>query len=174
MITVPFILILIARFYTVFISTRTEKAIKQKGGIEFGGLNTLILISCHFLYYGACITEGLNKVSCATGIISWAGLIIYAFSIIILYYLIHQIRYIWTIKLIIAPKNIHIINKRFLYKYFRHPGYYLGDILELIGVTLIFHAWYALAIGLPIYLIPLIIRIVQEERIMKFMFDDYK
>jgi len=174
MITVPFILILIARFYTVFISARTEKAIKQKGGIEFGGLNTLILISCHFLYYGACITEGLNKVSFATGIISWAGLLIYAFSIIILYYLIHQIRYIWTIKLIIAPRNIHIINKRFLYKYFRHPGYYLGDLLELIGVTLIFHAWYVLAIGLPIYLIPLIIRIVQEERIMKFMFDDYK
>jgi isoprenylcysteine carboxyl methyltransferase (ICMT) family protein YpbQ len=173
MITVSFFLILMARFYTVIISGKTERFLKQKGGIEFGGINTLILISCHYLYYGACITEGLSKGNWGKDLFSWAGLILYALSIIILYYIIRQISHIWTIKLIIAPKHIHIINKGFIFKYFRHPGYYLGDIVELIGVALIFHAWYVLAIGLPVYLIPLIIRIIQEERIMKFMFDDY-
>jgi isoprenylcysteine carboxyl methyltransferase (ICMT) family protein YpbQ len=174
MITVTFILILIARFYTVFISAKTEKAIKLKGGVEFGGINTLILISCHFLYYGACITEGLNKAITGTDLFSWAGLVLYALSNMILYYVICQINYIWTIKLIIAPKNIHIINRSFLFKYFRHPNYYLSVIPEMISIAMIFHAWYVLAIGLPVYLIPLIIRIIQEERIMKFMFDDYK
>jgi len=174
MITVPFVVILIARFYTVMISGKNEKALKQKGGKEFGGINTLILISCHFLYYGACITEGLNKGNWGRDLISWAGLLIYAFSILVIYYLIYKLSYIWTIKLIIAPKHIHVINRSFLFKYFRHPGYYLGDILELTGAGMIFHAWYVMAIGLPIYLIPLITRIIQEERIMKFIFDDYR
>lgn len=173
MITVIFVFILIARFYTIFISAKNEKAVRQKGGIEFGALNTVVLISCHFLFYGACITEGLNKAR-FDGLLSWAGLTIYALAIVVHYYVIHQIRYIWTIKLIIAPKRIHPINKSFFYKYFRHPSYYLGDIPELIAVALIFQAWYVLPIGLPIYLIPMIIRIIQEERVMKFMFDDYK
>jgi isoprenylcysteine carboxyl methyltransferase (ICMT) family protein YpbQ len=174
MISVSVVLIMMARFYTVFISGKTEKALKQKGGIEFGGINTLILISCHFLYYGACITEGLSKGNWGRDLLSWAGLSMYALAILILYYIICQISHIWTIKLIIAPKTIHIINKGFLFRYFRHPGYYLCVIPEMISISLIFHAWHVLAIGLPLYLIPLIVRIIQEERIMKFMFDDYK
>jgi len=172
MLTVIFVLILVARFYTVVISAKNEKIVRRKGGIEFGALNTLILISCHFLYYGACITEGLNKAG-HHDILSWAGLILYATSIFVLYYIICQISYIWTVKLIIAPRNIHIINKSFLFKYFRHPNYYLSIIPEMIGIAMVFHSWYVLAIGLPLYLIPLITRIIQEERVMKFMFEDY-
>jgi isoprenylcysteine carboxyl methyltransferase (ICMT) family protein YpbQ len=174
MIIISFVLILIARFYTVIISARNEIMLKEKGAIEFGGLNTLILISCHFLYYGACITEGLNKAITGKDPLSWLGIFLYALSIIILYGVIRQISYVWTIKLLIAPKSIHIINRSFLFKYFRHPNYYLSIIPEMIGIAMIFHSWYVLAIGLPVYLIPLIIRIIQEERIMKFMFDDYK
>lgn len=174
MMSISFLIILAARFYTVFISARTEKIVREKGGIEFGRLNTLVLTICHFLYYGACITEGLNKGAFVGDAVSWTGLIIYALSILILYYVINQIRCIWTIKLIIAPKSLHIINRSFLFRYFRHPDYYLSVIPELISVALLFHAWYVLVIGLPLYSIPLFIRIIQEERIMKFMFDDYR
>ena len=175
MISIPFYIMLAARFYSVFISARTEKKIKEKGAIEFGRLNTLILTICHFLYYGACLTEGLNKGAFVKDdAVSWTGLTLYGLAISTLYYVIYQIRNIWTLKLIIAPKKIHIINKSFLFRYFRHPNYYLTIIPELIGIALLFHAWYSLFIGLSIYSVPLLIRIIQEERIMKFMFDDYK
>jgi isoprenylcysteine carboxyl methyltransferase (ICMT) family protein YpbQ len=151
-----------------------EKKIKKMGAIEYGKLNSLILTIAHFVYYGACMTEGFNKGAFFKDATSWVGLTTYALSITILYYVIYQIRYIWTLKLIIGSKKIHRINKSTLFKYFRHPNYYLSIIPELISISLVFHAWYTMAIALPLYLLPLAIRIIQEERIMKFMFDEYE
>ena len=60
-----------------------------------------------------------------------------------------------------------------IFKYFRHPNYFLNIIPELVSISLICQAWITLAIGLPVYLIPLTIRIVQEEKVMKLHFKDY-
>jgi isoprenylcysteine carboxyl methyltransferase (ICMT) family protein YpbQ len=54
----------------------------------------------------------------------------------------------------------------------RHPNYFLNVIPELIGLTFIMGAWLVLAIGLPLFLIVLGIRIAQEERVMKTCFPD--
>jgi len=77
----------------------------------------------------------------------------------------------WTVKLIIAPGQA--INKSFMFKYFRHPNYFLNILPELVSIALICQAWYTLLIGLPLYLIPLTIRIVQEEKVMKTHFSNY-
>lgn len=47
-----------------------------------------------------------------------------------------------TVKLIFADK--HILNTNWLFKHVKHPNYFLNVIPELIGVTLVFHAWYTL------------------------------
>ena len=74
-------------------------------------------------------------------------------------------------KLMIAPEQK--INKSSIFKYFRHPNYFLNIIPELISIALICQAWFTLAIGLPLYCIPLYIRIIQEEKLMKTHFSNY-
>ncbi len=87
--------------------------------------------------------------------------------------MIWSLRHIWTVKLIIAPKEVHTLNVSPLFRIVRHPNYILNILPELIGTAMVFHAWYTLAIGGALYLIPLIIRIVQEEKIMKQHFKNY-
>src|SRR5262249_49460595 len=141
--------------------------------MEFGKTNSLILVVAHTLYYASCMFEGFSNGAFFLDRIAIVGLGLFIFSIIVLYWVILSIRHVWTVKLIIAPKDYHMISSPFLFKYIRHPNYFLNIIPELIGLALFFHAWFTLSIGLPIYLIPLIIRIVQEEKIMKQHFSNY-
>jgi isoprenylcysteine carboxyl methyltransferase (ICMT) family protein YpbQ len=172
---VVFCIFLLLRLITVFISIKKEQSLKRSNNAkEYGQLNSQLLILCHFLYYGASVIEGLNRERSFKDTVSVIGLVIYIFSILILYYIIYQIRYVWTLKLLIAPREVHKINKGFLFKYFRHPNYFLSIVPELIGLSLLFHAWATLVIGLTVYLIPLYVRIAQEEKVMKSYFEDYR
>jgi isoprenylcysteine carboxyl methyltransferase (ICMT) family protein YpbQ len=158
---------------TVVISARNEKKLKKLGALEFGKRNSAFLVALHFAFYGACITEGYTHSAFYTDKLTIYGLIIYTAAIAVLYYVIYAIRHVWTVKLIIAPREYHVINTSMLFRYVKHPNYFLNIIPELIGLGLIFHAWFTLIIGLPVYLIPLIIRIRQEEKIMKEHFELY-
>lgn len=173
MILYIFYLFLLARFFSVVISAKNEKKLKLNGAIEFGAFNSKILVISHFVYYGACAVEGYLRDESFNDLISTTGLCLYVFSILMLYLVIYQIRHIWTVKLIIANPKVHVINKTPLFKYVRHPNYFLNIVPELIGFALLFHAWYTLCIGFVLYLIPLITRIVQEESVMKKTFSDY-
>lgn len=163
----------VARFFTVVISAFNEHRLKKSGAIEYGIQNSKWLILGHFTYYAAALFEGYAGDAFYTDTITKTGVIIYSASIIALGYVIYALRHVWTVKLIIAPKGLHKINKSFLFRYVKHPNYFLNVIPELIGIALVFHAWYTLAIGFPLYLIPLITRIRQEEKIMKEQFADY-
>lgn len=135
------------RLFSPVISSRNERKLRKVGAVEFGKKNSAVLIAGHVLYYFACIVEGFNKGAFFADALAYAGLAIYVFSIIILYYVIYSLRPIWTVKLIVAPKEYHTINASFLFRFVRHPNYYLNIIPELIGTALVFHAWYSLAIG---------------------------
>ncbi|HEX8548152.1 MAG TPA: isoprenylcysteine carboxylmethyltransferase family protein, partial [Cytophagaceae bacterium] len=105
------------------------------------------------------------------GWISVTGLIIFAFSMVALFAVIKALGPIWTVKLIISPQQTVV--KSFLFSTFRHPNYFLNVIPELIGLALICQSFFTLIIGLPLYLIPLVIRINQEEKIMRSNFLNY-
>jgi isoprenylcysteine carboxyl methyltransferase (ICMT) family protein YpbQ len=169
-----FYVLLAFRLLTVIISARNEKRLKKMGAIEFGKRNSGLLIGLHFLFYGAAITEGYLKNAFYRDGTAVAGIGIYVFAIFILYYVIFAIRHVWTVKLMIAPTGYHKINRGVLFRYVRHPNYFLNILPELVGIGLIFHAWYTLAIGLPLYLVPLVNRIREEERVMGEYFEDYK
>ncbi|PWT73090.1 MAG: hypothetical protein C5B59_14215 [Bacteroidetes bacterium] len=173
-IPIIFYFFLSLRLLSILISSRNEKRLKKIGAIEFGKLNSIILVTAHALYYAAVMFEGYSNGAFFNDKIAQLGLALFVFSIIILYWVIFSIRHVWTVKLIIAPKKYHVINTGLLFKYIKHPNYFLNIIPELVGIALLFHAWTTLAIGLPIYLIPLIIRIVHEEKLMKLHFSDYK
>jgi isoprenylcysteine carboxyl methyltransferase (ICMT) family protein YpbQ len=160
------------RLASVVISLINEKKLKRLGAIEAGKINSNLLMLAHFAFYGACIAEGKANFL-EPDLFSILGLILYSFAISILYYVIVSIKHVWTVKLIIAPLHYHVINKSWLFRFIKHPNYYLNIIPELLGFALIFHAWYTIFIGFPLYAILLIMRIRLEESIMKKAFPNY-
>lgn len=141
--------------------------------VEYGKPNSGLLIIAHFVYYFSCVFEGTQAGAYFYDTVSNIGLALYAFSVVMLYLVIYLLRDIWTVKVIIAPKEYHKLNKSPLFRYVKHPNYYLNIIPELIGIALFFHAYITLVVGMSIYMIPLIKRIKQEEAAMKQKFKDY-
>ncbi|GJJ80959.1 hypothetical protein PcPA57_16790 [Pasteurella canis] len=162
-----FILTLIIRFYSLSISIRNEKALLAKGAIQYGKRNSSILSIVHVLFYLAAIGEA-NYHDIIFNTTSQVGLVILIFAIAVLFYVIYELKEIWTVKIYILPE--HKINRSFLFKYIRHPNYFLNIIPELIGLCLFCQAKYTAIIGLPIYLVILAIRIKQEETAMTHLF----
>ena len=158
------------RVTSLFISVANERKLKKKKAIEYGTKNSKLLLLCHMLFYLCCLGEAIVLKKHVNNV-SFFGLCLFIFSMCMLWIVIYSLRDIWTVKLIIAPEQT--INKSFIFKYFRHPNYFLNIIPELISIALICQAWYTLLIGLPLYLIPLAIRITQEEKVMKMHFSNY-
>jgi isoprenylcysteine carboxyl methyltransferase (ICMT) family protein YpbQ len=82
-----------------------------------------------------------------------------------------ELKGLWTVKLIIASD--HTLNQSALFRWVRHPNYFLNIIPELVGLALIMGAWLVLVGGLPLYLLVLRRRIVQEEQVMHEHFPHY-
>jgi isoprenylcysteine carboxyl methyltransferase (ICMT) family protein YpbQ len=162
------------RLLTIFISARNEKKLKAMGAVEFGEQNSRLLVISHFIYYACCFSEGFIKGAFYYDPTAFTGFLIYAFSILMLYYVIYAIRHVWTVKLIIAPSDYHQINTTWLFKTVKHPNYFLNIIPELIGLAVLFHAWLSLILGLPLYLIILFKRIRLEEKTMRQFFKHYE
>lgn len=172
-ITTVFFITVIIRFVSLIISGTNERKLKQMGAVEYGKRNSQWLVLAHILYYIAAVTEGSLRGAFFYDAVSYMGLGIFVAAILMLYYVIYSIRHVWTVKLIIAPAGYHTINRSALFRLVKHPNYYLNVIPELIGFALFFHAWITLVAGLLIYLIPLVNRIKEEERVMKSQFSEY-
>ncbi|TYA51723.1 DUF1295 domain-containing protein [Aggregatibacter actinomycetemcomitans] len=169
LINIFFALALLLRFYTLSISIRNEKNLLKKGAIQYGKKNSIALSAIHILFYLSCIIEA-NYNQVIFNKESQIGLMILIFSLIMLFYVIYQLKEIWTVKVYILPN--HKINTSFIFKYFRHPNYFLNIIPELIGLSLLCQAKLTAMFILPLYMIILAIRIMQEEKAMKCLFKE--
>lgn len=169
-ILILFFLITTIRLVSIIISVANEKKLKKEKAVEYGIKNSKVLVLCHTFFYVFCMGEAILLRKHINNI-SFIGLGLFIFSMAMLWIVILSLKKIWTVKLIIAPGQK--INTSFIFKYFRHPNYFLNIIPELVSISLICQAWYTLSIGLPLYLIPLAIRIVQEEKLMKMHFSNY-
>jgi isoprenylcysteine carboxyl methyltransferase (ICMT) family protein YpbQ len=158
------------RLISLFVSVANEKKLKKKKAVEYGKKNSKLLLLCHTLFYLFCLGESILLKKQVNNV-CYFGLGLFIFSMAMLWIVIFSLKDIWTVKLIIAPGQR--INKSFIFKYFRHPNYFLNIIPELVSIALICQARLTLLIGLPVYLIPLAIRIVQEEKVMKMHFSNY-
>ena len=97
--------------------------------------------------------------------VSVTGLAIYAFGAVMLVVVIALLGRFWTVKLIIARDHDLVTHP--LFRAVRHPNYYLNILPELVGYAVTLHAWLTLVVGLAIYMVPLTVRIRQEERVMR-------
>jgi isoprenylcysteine carboxyl methyltransferase (ICMT) family protein YpbQ len=162
---------LILRLLSMVISRRNERRLRAAGAEEFGARNSRVLALLHAAFYAAAFGEGIWRHTRPDGL-SVLGMSVYALSMLALALVVHQLGPLWTVKLYLAPD--HSLNQSWLFRAVRHPNYFLNVLPELVGLALAFKAWLTLAVLLPIYLIPLGIRISQEERAMKQRFARYR
>jgi isoprenylcysteine carboxyl methyltransferase (ICMT) family protein YpbQ len=158
------------RLIMLAVSIRHERALKAAGAVEVGAGNSLLLTLAHIAFYAAAIVEGSLQ-SARLDAISIFGLLLYGFGAVMLVVVVRLLGRFWTVKLLIARD--HQLVSHPLFRRFRHPNYFLNILPELAGFAVTLDAYATLVIGLPLYLIPLMIRIRQEEAAMAAKFDRY-
>ena len=171
----PLLLILcigavLLRTGSVVVSKRNEKVLKAQGAREYGRSTSHLLAAAHTLFYGGALLEGLWRRTQPT-LWTTVGLVLYALAILALVLVWRELQGLWTVKLLIASD--HRLNQSALFRWVRHPNYFLNIIPELVGLALIMGAWLVLVVGLPLYLLVLRRRIVQEEQVMHEHFPHY-
>ncbi len=72
---------------------------------------------------------------------------------------------IWTVKLMLV-KN-HKFVDHWLFRYVKHPNYFLNIVPELIGLALLCHSLISFCILFPLYAVVLYNRIKEEEKLLK-------
>ena len=165
-----FIVAALLRLGSVAVSLRNEKTLKAQGAIEYGQRTSQLLAVAHTLFYGGTLAEGIWRSTQPT-LWTTIGLLLYSLSIMAFLLIWHELHRFWTVKLLIASD--HILNQSALFRWVRHPNYFLNILPELVGLALIMGAWMVLVIGLPLYLLVLRVRIVQEEQVMQEHFPHY-
>ncbi|SIP90995.1 Uncharacterized protein YpbQ, isoprenylcysteine carboxyl methyltransferase (ICMT) family [Rhizobium sp. RU35A] len=155
------------RLSSLVVSKRHEAALRRDGAVEHGALNTRLLAFAHVFYYVACLGEGIARAT-RFDAVSLTGFGLYGAAILMLVWIVRLLGPIWTVKIMIARD--HVVNRHWLFRTVRHPNYFLNILPELIGFALIFHAYVTLVVGLPVYLVILVIRIRQEEAAMRDLF----
>lgn len=159
------------RIGTLAVSIVHEKVLNKDGAIEYGAINSRWLAIAHLCFYLSTLIEGYirkSPVDMATVI----GFALYGVSVIMLVVVMRLLGRLWTVKLLIARD--HALIQHPLFRLVRHPNYFLSIVPELIGLALVFHAYVTLLVGSIVYSVPLITRILEEERVMKSHFSAYK
>lgn len=162
---------IVFRLVTVFISVRNEGRLKAGGAAEYGARTSNALALAHIVFYLAAIAEATVRGWPAFNAVSGVGLALYLFGAGMLIAVIRTLGRFWTVKLLIASDHVLVANT--LFRRVRHPNYYLNILPELTGFALALHAYATLLVGLPLYLIPLVLRIRQEEAVMRARFANY-
>lgn len=165
---IVFVAFFALRLFSLYFSIRNEKRLVRRGAIQYGKFNSLLLALAHVAYYFSALYEAYAA-DVEFEKTSKIGVAVMLFAYVMLFYVIYKLRDVWTVKLYIVPNQR--IDRSFLFRTVRHPNYFLNIFPELVGVALLCHAWITLCCGLPLYLCLLAVRIRQEERAMKPLFN---
>lgn len=169
-----FIFVILAfawRISTVVISTINERALRASGAREVGATNSILLALAHLAFYVAATVEGAKSQE-LNFTVSTVGVAIYLASAIALISVLRSLGRLWTVKIIINERQPFV--RTGLFSWIRHPNYFLNILPELVGFALAMNAYWTLIVGLPLYCIPLVIRIGQEETAMSEAVPGYK
>lgn len=158
-------LFFLVRLYSLSISMKHERFLIAQGAVEHGARNSKYLAWVHILIYLLSFSYAVIYHP-PFDRIAQAGTLLLIGSYIVLFWVIHKLGPIWTLKIYILKE--HKVIKTGIFKYIKHPNYFLNIIPELIGVILLTHAYPAAILLLP-YAYILFIRIKQEERAMSHL-----
>ena len=165
-----FVVAVLLRFGSLFVSKRNEARLRAEGAEEFGAGNSLLIAVLHTLFYLAAFAEGWWRRS-QLDALAWIGLALYAFAMLVLLYVIHELGRLWSVKVLLAKG--HVLKQGWLFRAVRHPNYYLNILPELVGLALVMKAWAVLIVLFPCYVAALLRRIRIEEEAMRQRFPSY-
>ncbi|MBO0906311.1 isoprenylcysteine carboxylmethyltransferase family protein [Jiella sonneratiae] len=160
----------LVRLASVLVSARHERALRADGAVEVGAGVTRTMAAAHGAFMIAGALEAYVRQTSADAL-SAAGLVLYLFGIAMLVVVMRLLGRFWTVKVMIARDHRLVTHP--LFRAVRHPNYFLNILPELVGYGLVLHAFWTLAIGLPLYLVVMVARIRQEEAAMRGRFADY-
>jgi len=164
-------LAILLRIGSVMISRRNETALRRNGATEYGAINSRVLTALHVIFYLAVLSEGWLRGPNVDAVAA-TGVVLYTVGMVSLLCVIRVLGRFWTVKLILADDHQLVTHP--LFRMLRHPNYLLNIIPELTGLALVFHSFGTLAAGLPLYLVSLVWRIRQEERVMRERFPELR
>jgi isoprenylcysteine carboxyl methyltransferase (ICMT) family protein YpbQ len=159
------------RIWTLYVASTNEKRLKAQGAKEYGLGSTLAIWIATGAVYGGSVIEGDVYRHAQFDGIAAIGLAIYIFSALALIWVIRTLGPFWSGKVLIAPGHQLVVHP--IFRAIKHPNYFLNMIPELVGFSIMLHAWITLAIGLPIFLVTLYFRIRVEEWALKGKFEAY-
>lgn len=161
---------LMFRLWSLHVSIRHERVLKAEGGIEYARRNSNALAITHTVFYlGSFAEASIRKPPLDQ--FALCGILLYVASCAMLLAVMHILGKVWSVKLIIA--NNHQFSGHALFRFVRHPNYYLAIFPEMCGLALTLHAVTTIVIVGPIYAFLLAKRIREEERVMRATFDAY-
>lgn len=169
---------LVFRLLTLTISQKNEAQLIKLNSIEYGVMNSKVMSSAWVLLYLLAVTELLIrmvsvgfdidiKTPVAPSVIFGFVILILSFTVLLTTIKLLDIYYI--VKLYKTPNQQ--LSTHWLFRYIKHPIYYLVLIPELIAICLISGAYSAYVLAI-ICFITVIIRIFQEERILRLIRED--
>jgi isoprenylcysteine carboxyl methyltransferase (ICMT) family protein YpbQ len=142
----------------------------MEGAVEYGLGSTLaVWVSTAAIYVGAAIEGSFRHAQLDR--IAIIGLAIYIFSALALLWVMRTLGPFWSGKVLIAPGHQLVVHP--IFRAIKHPNYFLNMIPELVGFSIMLHAFITLAIGFPLFLISLLFRIRVEEQVLKKKFEAY-
>ncbi|KGR72343.1 isoprenylcysteine carboxyl methyltransferase family protein [Streptococcus phocae subsp. salmonis] len=144
-------------------SIANEKAILAQGGKEFGVQNTKFLTLLHIMIYAFAVTEALLK-QVSFDAISFLGLLLMVFSLVVLYEVTRILGEIWTVKLMLAKDHKYV--DHWLFRTVKHPNYFLNIGPELVGIVLLCHAQITAILLFPCYALVIYLRIKEENKLL--------
>lgn len=166
-----FVVAVLLRLGSLFVSKRNEARLRAEGAEEFGAGYTRLIAVLHATYYGAAFVEGWWRGS-QIDALAWFGLALYAFAMLVLLYVVHELGRLWSVKVLLAKG--HTLKQSWLFRAVRHPNYYLNILPELVGLALVMKAWAVLVVLFPCYVAVLFRRIKIEEEAMRQRFPAYE
>jgi isoprenylcysteine carboxyl methyltransferase (ICMT) family protein YpbQ len=154
----------IFRLGTLIVSIENEKKLNSHDAVGYGATNSIVIGGAHLIFYLMALCEGRSSGG-QINVVTLISTVIYVASAAVLVSVIKLLDRLWTVTLLIDRD--HVLATLPLFDWIRHPSSFLNIVPELIGLTLTLQAFKTLIIGLPLYLMPLCVRIRQEEATMR-------
>lgn len=149
-----------SRIRELRLSAENERRMRARGGIDAPGGLLPLFVALHVLFPLAMIAE-IVIFGARVGAERFLWLALWIVAEILRSHSMRALGDRWSARLIVVPGEPRI--RRGLYRYFAHPNY-LGVVLELAAIPLLFGAWRtALVVGVA-NIVLLVARIRAEER----------
>lgn len=154
--------IILLRISELIISKRNEKWLLQNGAVEYGKDQYVFMVLLHTLFFVTLIFEYLIKQPLSYNLLL---IILYFFLISFKVWVIFSLGKFWNTK-IYRISNMPLIKKG-LYKYFKHPNYFIVTA-EIAVIPLAFNFYYTAITFTLLNMFMLFVRIKEENKVLSF------